>query len=44
MLETRWQKGWTRLQEFVAREGHAAVPDYHVEDGFRLGMWVCARF
>ena len=37
MLETRWQKGWTRLQEFVAREGHAAVPDYHVENGFRLG-------
>ena len=40
MLETRWQKGWARLQEFVDREGHAAVPDYHVEDGFRLGRWV----
>jgi hypothetical protein len=24
---------------FVAREGHAAVPDYHVEDGFKLGTW-----
>jgi hypothetical protein len=40
MLETRWNKGWGKLQQFVAREGYAAVPDYHVEDGFRLGAWV----
>jgi hypothetical protein len=40
MLDTRWEKGFTLLQQFVAREGHAAVPDYHVENGLRLGAWV----
>lgn len=28
------------LQGFVRREGHAFVPVWHVERGFRLGQWV----
>jgi superfamily II DNA or RNA helicase len=31
------------LSSFVSREGHAGVPAEHVEDGFRLGMWVASR-
>ena len=27
-------------EEFVAREGHARVPQGHREDGYRLGQWV----
>ena len=40
MLNSRWNKGLARLDVFVAREKHAAVPDYYVESGFRLGTWV----
>src|SRR5262249_53721222 len=28
------------LVRFVEREGHARVPQAHVEDGYRLGQWV----
>jgi hypothetical protein len=28
------------LEQFVAREGHADVPDDHVEEGVHLGYWV----
>jgi superfamily II DNA or RNA helicase len=28
------------LEKFVAREGHAVVPDDHREDGYGLGWWV----
>lgn len=28
------------LERFAERHGHAWVPRYHVEDGFRLGAWV----
>ena len=31
------------LQRYVAREGHARVPDDHIEDGFNLGPWVRHR-
>jgi hypothetical protein len=34
--------GWNleRLRRFVAREGHARVPDRHREAGLQLGRWV----
>lgn len=28
------------LERYVERHGHAWVPRYHVEDGFRLGSWL----
>jgi Helicase associated domain len=28
------------IERFVAREQHARVPRFHVEDGFRLGSWL----
>ena len=38
--ETAWEKGYARLREFVAREGHGRVPQEASQDGFRLGRWV----
>lgn len=37
----RWDRGFSALQEFVKREGHARVASKHLEpDGFGLGKWV----
>ena len=39
-----WEYGFGVLQRFVDREGHARVPQGHVEpDGFTLGSWVGSR-
>ena len=38
-----WATGLAAVRTFVAREGHARVPTYHVEDGLRLGSWVGSR-
>ncbi len=38
-----WAAGLAALRAFVAREGHARVPQRHVEGGFRLGSWVTSR-
>ena len=37
-----WEYGFGKLEQFVAREGHAGVPTSYTdpEDGFRLGTWV----
>jgi len=36
-----WEEGFSALERFVAREGHARVPVGHVdESGYRLGRWV----
>lgn len=35
-----WDGGFGTLEQFVEREGHAQVPQQHIEDGFRLGAWV----
>lgn len=35
--------GLDALRRFRVREGHAIVPAWHVEDGFRLGEWRAAR-
>jgi len=39
-LDASWEDGFTRLTQFVEREGHARVPQGHVENGFKLGTWV----
>ncbi|QII07817.1 DEAD/DEAH box helicase family protein [Rhodococcoides fascians A25f] len=39
----KWDRGYKFLTAFVAREGHARVPNTHVENGFRLGKWVTVQ-
>src|SRR5262249_23202336 len=39
-LDSAWPAGYSHLERFVAREGHARVPNDHLEDGYRLGQWV----
>jgi superfamily II DNA or RNA helicase len=38
-LTERWDHAYGLLLQFANREGHAIVPDGHVEDGFPLGSW-----
>ncbi len=38
-----FEEGFAKLRAFVKREGHARVPTWHLENGFRLSMWVSAR-
>jgi hypothetical protein len=39
--EARWDEAFSRLKQFVEREGHARVPkDYRDDDDFALGSWV----
>ena len=43
-LEDSFQRGLIELRSFVAREGHARVPDgYTAPTGFALGVWVGNR-
>jgi hypothetical protein len=35
-----WEKGFAALCKFRAREGHVCPSDDHVEDTFKLGLWV----
>jgi superfamily II DNA or RNA helicase len=35
-----WDEKFAALEAFVAREGHARVPNTHVEKGVLLGRWV----
>jgi superfamily II DNA or RNA helicase len=43
IFDPRWEEGFGKLTQFVRREGHARVPTFHVEDGFRLGRWVSGQ-
>jgi hypothetical protein len=39
-----WEKGFERLEAYVAKTGDAKVPAAHIDDtGFKLGMWVNGR-
>ena len=39
--EFKWEQGFSYLQEFVEKGGHARVPQsYKTEDGYQLGAWV----
>jgi hypothetical protein len=35
-----WERGFAALTAFKAREGHCNVPQGHIENGFKLGMWI----
>ena len=39
----RWEKGFTALSRFHAREGHCHPPRRHVEGKFKLGQWVSVQ-
>jgi hypothetical protein len=40
-LEAAWEEGYSHLNEFMRREGHARVPPKYVDpDGYLLGGWV----
>lgn len=38
--EAKWDRACVLLDQFIEREGHARVPKLHIEDGFKLGVWV----
>jgi hypothetical protein len=38
-----FERNLALLKLFVAREGHAAVPQKHIEGGIKLGLWVSGR-
>jgi hypothetical protein len=37
----RWESNFLLLLQFRDREGHLRVPTHHVEDGHKLGSWIC---
>ena len=36
----KWDRACGLLDQFIEREGHARVPKLHIEDDFKLGVWV----
>lgn len=40
VLADAWDEKFDLLCQFAAREGHARVPQRHVENGVKLGTWV----
>jgi superfamily II DNA or RNA helicase len=38
--ELSWDRAVEHLRNFQEREGHSNVPQYHIEQGFKLGQWV----
>jgi len=43
LLDARWDEAFASLERFVARRGHADVPQGHVENDFALGGWVSTQ-
>jgi hypothetical protein len=41
--EGQWEMGFNYLRQFQAREGHCKVTQTHIEDGFKLGVWVSSQ-
>ena len=39
-LADRWEEGFSRLQQYVKRHGHARVPKSYTVDGYPLGAWM----
>ncbi|RAU98777.1 helicase [Mycobacterium colombiense] len=43
LSEDVWEERCALLEKFAAREGHTRVPQKHVEEGIRLGIWVSVQ-
>lgn len=43
LSEDVWEERCALLEKFAAREGHTRVPQRHVEQGIRLGIWVSVQ-
>ena len=39
-LKDQWEQKFALLEQFKEREGHCNVPQKHVEDGVKLGLWL----
>jgi superfamily II DNA or RNA helicase len=43
-LEFQWNEGFSHLEAFVNKEGHASVPQgFRTTDGYALGSWVSTQ-
>jgi superfamily II DNA or RNA helicase len=40
LLSDQWEEGLNYLKKYREREGHCRVPDKHMENDFKLGLWV----
>jgi hypothetical protein len=40
LLEVQWEEAFGLLERYAEREGHTRVTRFHLEDGFKLGIWV----
>ena len=39
-LSDKWEENFVLVEQYAQREGHANVPEDHVEDGVKLGRWL----
>jgi superfamily II DNA or RNA helicase len=39
----QWEEGFSRLKAFSERERHCRVPAHHLDDGYRLGVWISVQ-
>ena len=39
-LSDKWEENFALMEHYAHREGHANVPQDHVEDGIKLGRWL----
>jgi superfamily II DNA or RNA helicase len=42
-LSEKWDVGFNALRKFKLREGHTMVPQEHIENGLKLGLWVSVQ-
>jgi superfamily II DNA or RNA helicase len=38
-IDARWEESYSKLLDFVSREGHSRVPAKHREGSFKIGIW-----
>ena len=43
VLTWQWEEGFQALEAYVAREGHCLVTQKHIENGYKLGVWVTTQ-